>query len=163
MKKPVKTPPIDEISKSGYSGKLVSHFDKYKMEDNKGRYLHWDKLRHLEPTEGITNKEWWALTKLCRLAQAKYLPIASKDKKPFNFCVPDSMQAHLHWLDMNAAGTFRAQTPITNPQIRNTYLIKSLVEESITSSQLEGAATTKKVAKEMIRQGRKPRDLCDGC
>ncbi len=158
MKKPVKAAPIDEVLKYNYSGLMTSHVDKYKMEDNKGRYLHWDKLRHLEPPKGLTNEEWWAITKLCRQAQAKYLPLISKDKKPFIFCVPDSIQAHLHWLDMNAAGTFKTQTPITNPQIRNTYLIKSLVEEAITSSQLEGAATTKKVAKEMIRQGRKPKD-----
>ena len=52
----------------------------------------------------------------------------------------------------------KVKEPITNPQVRNTYLIKSLVEEAITSSQLEGAATTKKVAKEMIRQGRAPKD-----
>lgn len=158
MKNPVKAPTKDEIYKSDYVKTLASHSDMYKMEDSKGRYLHWDKLRHLDPSEGITNNEWWALTKLCRLAQTKYIPVLSKDKLPFNFCVPDSIQAHLHWLDMNAAGTFQAQTPITNPQIRNTYLIKSLVEESITSSQLEGAATTKKVAKEMIRQGRNPKD-----
>ncbi|MGD0086496.1 MAG: Fic family protein [Verrucomicrobiota bacterium] len=33
------------------------------------------------------------------------------------------------------------------------------MEEAITSSQLEGAATTRDVAKEMIRSGRKPRDV----
>ncbi len=159
MKKPVNAPTNDEVYKSDYMSILASHSDKYKMEDSKGRYLHWDKLRHLDPGEGISNNDWWALTRLCRLAQTKYLPvILSNNNKRFNFCVPDSIQAHLHWLDMNAAGTFQAQTPITNPQIRNTYLIKSLVEESITSSQLEGAATTKKVAKEMIRQGRDPKD-----
>ena len=32
------------------------------------------------------------------------------------------------------------------------------MEEAITSSQLEGAATTREVAKEMIREGRQPRD-----
>jgi Fic family protein len=36
-------------------------------------------------------------------------------------------------------------------------VINSLIEEAITSSQLEGAATTRKVAKEMLRTGRKPR------
>src|SRR5665811_1340341 len=42
--------------------------------------------------------------------------------------------------------------------IRDRYVINSLIEESITSSQLEGAATTKEVAKNMIRSGRKPVD-----
>lgn len=137
---------------------MVSNSKLNKMTDEKGRYLHWDKLRHLEPPDGMTNAEWWALTKICRHGQAKFLPVVSKDKQQFNYCHPDSVQKDLHWLDMHAAGTIQVQEPITNPQIRNTYLIKSLVEEAITSSQLEGAATTKKVAKEMIRQGRAPKD-----
>jgi Fic family protein len=36
--------------------------------------------------------------------------------------------------------------------------VNSLIEEAISSSQLEGAATTKKVAENMIRRGRRPRD-----
>jgi Fic family protein len=48
--------------------------------------------------------------------------------------------------------------PIANPEIRDRYYIASLIEEAITSSQLEGASTTRQVAKEMIRSGRKPRD-----
>ena len=47
---------------------------------------------------------------------------------------------------------------IANPHTRDTYLINSLIEESITSSQLEGASTTRKIAKEMLRAKRKPRD-----
>jgi Fic family protein len=47
---------------------------------------------------------------------------------------------------------------VTNSQTRDRYLVNSLIEEAITSSQLEGAATTHKVAKEMLRQGRKPRN-----
>ena len=47
---------------------------------------------------------------------------------------------------------------ITNPDTRDQYYVNSLVREAITSSQLEGAATTRVVAKEMIRTGRAPRD-----
>ncbi len=48
--------------------------------------------------------------------------------------------------------------PITNPHTRDTYLVSSLIEESINSSQLEGASTTRNVAKEMLRQERQPKD-----
>ena len=37
-------------------------------------------------------------------------------------------------------------------------MIRSLVEEAISSSQIEGAVTTRVVAKEMLRTGRKPKD-----
>jgi Fic family protein len=38
------------------------------------------------------------------------------------------------------------------------FLVNSLMEEAIRSSQLEGATTSRRVAKEMLRTGRKPRD-----
>ncbi len=47
---------------------------------------------------------------------------------------------------------------ITNPEVKDQYYVSSLIQEAITSSQLEGAATTRSVAKEMIRTGRPPRD-----
>jgi Fic family protein len=37
-------------------------------------------------------------------------------------------------------------------------VLRSLQEEAITSSQLEGAATTHKVAKHMLREQREPRN-----
>jgi len=40
----------------------------------------------------------------------------------------------------------------------NNLLINALIEEAISSSQLEGAATTRKVAKEMLRQKREPKN-----
>jgi Fic family protein len=47
---------------------------------------------------------------------------------------------------------------ITNPDTKDQYLVGSLIEEAITSSQLEGAATTREIAKDMLRAGRRPRD-----
>jgi Fic family protein len=47
---------------------------------------------------------------------------------------------------------------ITNPQTRDRYIQSSLIEEAITSSQLEGASTTREKAKELLRSGRVPID-----
>lgn len=38
------------------------------------------------------------------------------------------------------------------------YLVNSLIEEAVRSSQLEGANTTRRAAKDMIRSGRPPQD-----
>jgi Fic family protein len=64
----------------------------------------------------------------------------------------------LHQIDLGSGGQVSLPDQITNPQTRDRYLVSSLMEEAITSSQLEGAVTTREVAKEMIRTGRKPRD-----
>ena len=47
---------------------------------------------------------------------------------------------------------------MVNPDERGRFIVNSLIEEAITSSQLEGAATTRRVAKDMLRSGRPPRD-----
>jgi Fic family protein len=62
----------------------------------------------------------------------------------------------LHRIDSQATGNIRGSEQIANPHTRDTYLFKSIVEEAITSSQLEGASTTRKVAKAMIQEGRAP-------
>jgi hypothetical protein len=70
----------------------------------------------------------------------------------------DGIFRDLHWIDQNAAGRIGMDKPVANPHTRDTYLVSSLIEESINSSQLEGASTTRNIAKEMLRQGRKPKD-----
>ncbi len=156
MKIPVEPPDFIKIvtEKTG----LLSKAFNSKPTDEKGRYLHWDKLRHLTPPNGFTSEEWWAVLRFKRQNLFAMLPLYDKSNQPFTFCTPDSVNRDLHWLDMNAAGTISANQPVTNPTMQNTYLIKSLIEEAINSSQLEGASTTRHVAKEMLRQGRDPKD-----
>lgn len=61
-------------------------------------------------------------------------------------------------MDRDASGSIRADAPITTDANRDRYIISSLFEEAITSSQLEGASTTTQEAKDMLRSGRRPRD-----
>lgn len=64
----------------------------------------------------------------------------------------------LHVIDQQASGAFRGRGEVVTERNRDSYLMTSLFEEAITSSQLEGAATTREVAKEMLRRDREPRD-----
>ncbi|HOY57073.1 MAG TPA: Fic family protein [Verrucomicrobiota bacterium] len=124
-------------------------------------YPHWEKLRHLPAPAGFTSEEWWLAVKFQRTGASKPLPLLDKLGRPFSFCVPDPVQAELHEIDVGAGSAIGIPEPITNPQTRDRYLIRSLIEEAITSSQLEGAVTTREVAKEMIRTGRPPRDTSE--
>lgn len=121
-------------------------------------YLHWDHLRHLPPPSGLTSEEWWLAVKLQRMGSLKPIPLLDKGQRPFRYCVPDIVQKALHEIDVGAGRSIGVPEPIINPQTRDRYLVRSLIEEAITSSQLEGAVTTREVAKEMIRTGRSPRD-----
>lgn len=133
-------------------------FGVFSEVDEQGRYLHWDKLRHLPPPEGLSAEQWWLGIKLARRKHFRSLPLRGQGDHPFQYCLPGAVMRELHWLDRHAAGSIQAEPAIADPQTRTTYLIRSLIEESINSSQLEGASTTQNVAREMIRQNREPRD-----
>lgn len=120
-------------------------------------YLHWDKLKH-HNVDGFTAEDLWAAAKLQRIGTLKPVPLKDTKGQLFSFSVPELVAELLHEIDVGAGTTIGVPEPITNPQTKKQYLIRSLMEEAITSSQLEGAATTRDVAKEMIRSGRKPRD-----
>lgn len=123
-----------------------------------GKYRHWDILRHLPPPGDLTHEEWWLGVKLARQHLYQRFPLFDRDGQQFKYAMFDIMHQLLHQIDKNATGAIKGSEQVTNPQTRDRYLFQSLVEESITSSQLEGAATTREVAKDMIRSGRTPRD-----
>lgn len=121
------------------------------------KYLHWDKLRHLTPPESLSNEEWWILVKSQRQNAYKKLPFVDKNNRPFVMLTEvDPIPERLHDIDLGAGGMIQMPDQITNPETRDQYYISSLIQEAITSSQLEGAATTRDIAKEMIKTGRKP-------
>lgn len=160
MKKPL-TPPFSEGVPKSLLGKgieaMVSVMVDVAPVDEKGRYLHWDKLRHLPAPKGLASELWWWGIKQARKKLHRPLPLADKQGRPMVVAIPDCVHRELHWLDLNAAGSIQADEAIDNPQSNNSYLIRSLIEEAVNSSQLEGASTTRDVAKEMIRQDRPPR------
>lgn len=122
-----------------------------------GRYRHWDTFRQTPPLVDFPVEEQWFAVKLARRALYRTLPLQDANGRPFKYALPNVALEMLHQIDRNAAGNIAASTQVTNPSTRDTYLFKSIVEEAITSSQLEGASTTRKVAKAMIQEGREPR------
>lgn len=159
MKIPESPPVLSEIFDKSRGEKLLQILNaNIGITDSKSRYLHWEKLKHLPTPKDLNSEEYWLAIKLARKQAFRTLPFIDKAGNPFVFCTPDNLLRELHWLDQNAAGSITMDKPITNPHTRDTYLIGSLIEESISSSQLEGASTTRNVAKEMLRQQRQPKD-----
>ncbi|MGR3984298.1 MAG: Fic family protein [Gammaproteobacteria bacterium] len=124
----------------------------------RGRYLHWDEVRHRSPPDGLSHEAWWASLKFARRGMFKQLPLDDKDRRPMVFCTPDPALRLLHEIDQRAAGSVRMESPAVSGEDRDRYLVNSLIEEAITSSQLEGAATTSREARAMLRSRRPPRD-----
>ena len=123
-----------------------------------GRYLHWDGMRHREPPQGLSHEEWWLGTRLSRLSAREIMPFSTRQGRPFSIVHAAPVRAGLHEIDrkLGMSGPRSEVRDLVEGHGRKHLLANSLVEEAIRSSQLEGASTTRRVAREMIRRGRQP-------
>lgn len=123
-----------------------------------GKYFHWDQLRHRQPPEGLSHKEWWLIIKNARRANKKAIGLEDPQSRKFYLTFTEGLHKKLIQMDRDAAGSTAAEALLATGENRDRYIIGSLFEEAITSSQLEGASTTSSEARKMLRSGRKPRD-----
>ncbi len=158
MKIPQRPPTLASILTETPAPRLMTILTSLVSPSPAGKYYHWDVLRHVPPPEGFSAQEAWAGAKFARSQNRREIPLLDQVGRHFSYITPDPVLERLHEIDRNASGLIAAPESITNPHTRDRYLQSSLIEEAITSSQLEGAATTREQAKEMIRLGRKPID-----
>ena len=123
-----------------------------------GRYLHWEDLRRRKPPQGLTSEEWWLGVSFARGVLGTEVPLEDLHGRRFRFARTDALLIALHQIDREMGSSLELSEPhLATREGRNTYIVRSLMEEAITSSQLEGASTTRRVAKEMLLEGRRPR------
>lgn len=158
MKRPVTPPRVQDLITSLPPERLVEVLTWRPGPAPGGKYRHWDTFRHLPTPKHLSADEAWLAIKMARQQLYQPLPLKDKSGQPFVYTLPAPALQMLHLVDRDASGTIQISEEVTNPHTRDTYLVKSLVEEAITSSQLEGASTTRQVAKDLIRLGREPRD-----
>ena len=150
MKIPRKPPDYMNLL-SGMTGQRVGEIMAHATPIPAGKYHHWDALLRRKPPESLTIEEWWVGAKVARSVLRKVLPMRGTDGWMLSYGSPDPVQEMLRKVDSQATGSIEVTEQITTPDMRDRYAISSLIEEAITSSQLEGASTTRRVAKDMIR------------
>lgn len=155
MRVPEKPPQLDAEARMRL---LLQLKEPLLREEKTSEYLPWDKFKHRQFPPSHSPEQWWHLEKLRRRANWKVLPLLDRQGRPFVFGMTDGLLESLHKIDQQMAGNIALPEQVTNPEDRDHYVIRSLIEESLHSSQIEGAVVTRKAAKEMIRTGRKPRD-----
>ena len=121
-------------------------------------YHPWEWFVRHEPPAGFSREDWWLAVRLRREQSARPTPLALRDGTPLTYNLPDPLLRLIEQVSTRARGEIALPEPIANPATRNRYLVSSLREEAITSSQLEGASTSRVRAKEMLREGRRPQD-----
>lgn len=128
---------------------LNNNLNKYSDEN----YLYWDKIKYKEVPKGIkNNKELWWFIKFMR--NLNYItPISNENGEFFKFWELQFSKELLHEIDKNASGVFFTSSSETDKKM---FIANWMLEEAISSSQLEWASTTTKNAKKMIKEKRKP-------
>lgn len=116
-------------------------------------YEYWDSVKYKKCPGRKSNEDLWRQVKLSRLLSR----INVWKKYSIAFSLTNRMQRMCHEFDMNFGGSWGADSVIPEDG-KKKYLVSSLMEEAIYSSLIEGAATTRKEAKEMLRKKITPRD-----
>jgi Fic family protein len=153
VKVPLAPPPLDRLRLR------LDDPERWRAPVDDDEYLHWDDVFHRAPPAGLDRDTWWWRLKAGRATQRRAVPLRPlAGQPPFTFNLPDRALERLHKIDQQAAGRIATSDRVVNPATRDKYVMSSLTEEAITSSQLEGASTSRRVAKDMLRSGRAPKD-----
>ena len=153
MHLPRNPPRIEAILSDEQKSKAVlSEEIKEFAKDFNKRYLHWSEVR-MRDTGPFDPDTVWARMKLVRMDNSITLVFG---KTHYHYLMSDRMMKMLHEFDMRASVGLFPDT--IEPHRKAYYSVSSLMEESIASSQMEGAVTTTKKAKEMLRKNIRPKD-----
>lgn len=130
------------------------------VQEATDRHLHWDKLKFMARGRGCNPESVWFSVKLARFGQYRPLPLRGAVGKSLVYMHTDRMLRHLMLIDQELAGRVVSDGPSSfhiEPQQSEQYILGVLRDEAIASSMLEGASTTRAVARKMLRSGRRPR------
>lgn len=152
----VSSPPAVDVSNAWNKELLVEYIGSIRFKG--WNYLHYDQLkRRYQDPEKV--KALWSAMKLSRFLSSMYLhPLeGDKDAGVIHINTTATIQKSCSMVDRMTSSA--AETERYEKFDAADYLMDELrLAESIASSQLEGAATTSRVALEMLKVGRKPRD-----
>ena len=152
MKIPEKSPELNTIVNSApmlMSADTIRYAEEYNR-----KYLHWDELRYREFGES-NRDDVWRMMKVMRIMTYNHVRIS--DLK-LSYCVSNNyIQRTLHEIDSRIPSGFHSSEKIDDKR-QLMLSISSMMEESIASSQLEGASTTTKLAKKLLRSNLEPKD-----
>ena len=152
----LKDPSIVSILTKALQGSLRPGFDEFVSRANDA-YWTWDELRNHQPPTGIDHKTVWLSAKYDRRATMQTMKFEDTTGRAFWFGLHPWMMRSLHEIDIGLGAFIVDPSPDLSGPDRERYLIRSLMEEAIASSQIEGAVVTRSDAKEMLKTGRKPR------
>jgi len=163
MSKPVTSPPEDP---SRVQEVLTRHLRQRSPEvdraldraDTAKGYQHWEDFRHRKTPEGWSAQDLWLLLAITRRPRRQLPLLRTKTGEPFGIHRSDPMVAALHRLDMREELWKSLSLAGEGPGSEVSYRLMAAIEEAHHSSAIEGAVTTRRRSRELIRAGAEPRN-----
>lgn len=161
MKKPemppnVKIPSLTAAETNKFLEQNI--FDRLSEIDKE--YLYWEEFKYKTKSIGFSVEKLWQVVKRFRNNSKTLIQLVDQKQFTFFYNTPGFIQQKLHEFDLNLGGYTEGGGLIPEEE-KERFLISSIMEEAIASSQLEGAVTTREVAKEMLQSGRKPKNISE--
>ena len=139
------------------TGDNRSAFLQYTDKVSDENYMHWERAKFVAAPAGLKDSEAWYLARELRKLSAKQTKVKAESGEYFTLYRPNYVDKYLRYIDMYAGGQFLLdQASDTVKAEKQKYLTRGIMEEAIASSQLEGADTSRKYAKKMIAENKKP-------
>lgn len=138
--------------------KYPAKYRKFLEKANAPNYTYWDKFKYKFQDDILNLEELWYLIRQFRNISSIEIPIKAESGDFFKWLRLPSTEEHLHTIDMLAGGQLFPHPNIISQSNQQAFISRGIIEEAIASSQLEGAHTTRAVAKRMIIENRKPRN-----
>jgi Fic family protein len=156
FKLPKPTAKID-LAKLAARMQDMAGFREFVERTNRPDYLYWDKVRYKPRPEGMSAEEFWALVKFARMNSPTRARVAVRDEGGsfFTWQPLPGLDRFLHEIDMHLSGNVDRNFA-DDQTARQRFVSGGIMEEAIASSQLEGASTTRRIAKQMLRERRRP-------
>ncbi len=131
---------------------------------NTPEYLFWDKVKYKKGKKEISPEKLWAIVKFLRTkVSIRHQSIVKDEKGRFFTWMQNFPQFDyfFHQVDLKLGGRLILSNTFLDERKKMEFISRGVLEEAIASSQLEGANTTHKEAKQMILEQRKPRTISE--
>jgi Fic family protein len=120
-------------------------------------HLYWTEVKYkLEAkTANIKPEDVWSVIKFMRKPNSRIVKIGGFEIK---LSIPDGIDARIHNIDNRLKNIERGNIFSPETDVGERFIRESLMEEAIASSIMEGANTTRRIAKDMLNENRKPKN-----
>ncbi|KOS07021.1 hypothetical protein AM493_14005 [Flavobacterium akiainvivens] len=122
------------------------------LKESDDRYFYWSDIKY-RPNLPYNALKTWQIIKTHRFKSFEDLLFSNLH---FTYNTTSAIHEALHNFDLKLVGSIYQNT--ITPEDQASYLKNSIMDEAIASSQIEGAATTTDVARDMIKSGRSARN-----